>query len=65
VQWVGTCKRIQSDPTKHAPAMMLARPPLSLVRVYLRAPLLCGRARLVERVAHALRLRAQPLADRF
>eukprot|EP00966_Prymnesium_polylepis_P272404 6293402-Prymnesium_polylepis.1 len=30
VQWVGPCKRNQSDPTKHAPTMMLASPPLSV-----------------------------------
>ena len=35
VQWVGTCKRNQSDPTKHALTMMLARRPVSLVGVYI------------------------------
>ena len=33
VQWVGTCKRNRPEPTKHAPAMPMARVPVSLVRV--------------------------------
>ena len=33
VQWVGTCKRNRPEPTKHAPAMPMARVPSSLVRV--------------------------------
>ena len=35
VQWVDTCKRNRPEPTKHAPAMPMARVPVSLVRVYL------------------------------
>jgi len=30
VQWVGTCKRNRPEPTKHAPAMPMARVPVSL-----------------------------------